>query len=85
MVGSHRSFNVDFDREPLGLIPDSLKEPVDLHPMPTWPATFHASRRLGGQPSPSQSPKHHRLDYVSYPQIVRNFARRLLNLVFDRR
>lgn len=83
MASSRALFKVKFDQEPLGLIPDSLKEPVNLHPMPTWPATFHASRRRD-LPTPSERPKHLRLDYVTYPQAVRNFANRL-HLFFSRR
>ncbi len=72
-------FNVDFDREPLGLIPDSLKEPVALYPMPTWPATFHNPRRYG-QARLVQLPKHLQPGYRTYPQAIKALAGRLFGI-----
>lgn len=79
MKHPYRLFNVDLDREPLGLVPDSLKEPVALPPMPTWPATIHNPRR-NGQPDPIQLPQHLQPGYRTYPQVIKALARRLLSL-----
>ena len=66
------------DAESIGLIPDSIKEKVDLSPR--CPATWHNPRRDHSESSRQRVLDNLRRDNTTHPQAIKRF----LNSLFSR-